>query len=158
MRGRKPLPSKIIELRGGTRYTHRPARTKEPQPPERLPPCPRHLDRVARKEWRRAGKILMGLRMITELDRAVLAVYCQAWSEWTLATIQLGKGLVYRRNDGSPGINPHMRIAREAADRIIRTAGELGLSVTARARIKVEMPKPAGKVAAFMGRKNGAQG
>lgn len=159
MRGRKRIPSKIIELRGGTAHTHRPARdVDEPKPPERLPPCPKHLDDRARKHWRWIGKRLLAVRVVTDLDLPTLAGHCQAYSEWVQATEQAAKGLVYKRRDGSPALNPYLRIARDAFDRMLRTGIELGLSPSARARIKVETPKAPGRLQKFMGRKDGAEG
>ena len=37
MRGRKPLPSNIIDIRGGSKFTHRPPRSGEPKPPALIP-------------------------------------------------------------------------------------------------------------------------
>lgn len=81
-KGRKPIPSKIINLRGGTAHTHRPPRDQEPEPPEEMPTCPRHLDRQAKKEWKRAGKILDTIGLLSELDMAVFAAYCISYSKW----------------------------------------------------------------------------
>jgi len=57
--------------------THRPPRTDEPKPPAAIPKCPRHLDKEAKKEWRRMVKELEPLGILTRLDKAVLARYCQ---------------------------------------------------------------------------------
>jgi len=71
----------VIELRGGSKYTHRPPRTDEPKPPAAIPKCPRHLDKEAKKEWRRMVKELEPLGVLTRLDKAVLARYCQGSSK-----------------------------------------------------------------------------
>jgi len=155
-KGRKTIPSKIIELRGGTTHTHRPPRNDEPEPPERMPSCPRHLDKEARKEWRRTAKILKQIGLLTELDRAVLTGYCQSWSEYVSATLEAQRmGSVYKKSDGTPGINPYVRLAREAYDRMMKAAVLLGLSPSSRAGLKVEKPKPQSKAAAFRERKKG---
>lgn len=155
MRGRKRIPSKIIELRGGTAHTHRPPRDDEPKPPEEMPPCPEHLDEDARREWERAGKILESIGLMTGLDMAVLAGYCQSWSEYVKATVEVQKrGTVLRRRDGSPMLNPYLRVAREAYERWMKAGALLGFNPTSRAALKVERPKPIGKLQRFMGRKN----
>ena len=142
MRGRKSIPSKIINIRGGTAHTHKKAREPEPQPPEKMPKCPKHLDKAARKEWRRAGKILQDIGLMTELDMAVLAGYCDAFSQWGEATEKIHeRGLVYKKTDGSPALNPYLRVAREAYDRMMRAAVLLGLSPSSRVNLKVEKPK-----------------
>ena len=156
MKGRKPIPSNIVLLRGGRRLTHRPPRAEEPRPPERMPPCPRQLDKAARKEWRRIGKLLMAVRVITELDRAVLTIYSQAWSEYVHACEEIPKQkpVWISPKDGQPKLNPWLRVEREACERLMRAIERLGLSPTDRARVKIETPKPMGKVESFMRRKN----
>ena len=64
-KGRKPIPSKIIELRGGVKHTHKKPRDQEPNPPEKMPACPEHLDKTAKAEWDRAGKIMMSIGLMT---------------------------------------------------------------------------------------------
>ena len=155
-KGRKSIPSKIINLRGGTSHTHRPPRDQEPTPPERMPPCPKHLDHGARKEWRRAGKVLQSAGLMTDLDMAVFAGYCQFYSEWAAATVEVQvKGLVYKKPDGSPGLNPHLRIGREAYDRMMKAAVLIGGSPASRVGLKVEKQKPKSKAESFRERKSG---
>ena len=157
-KGRKSIPSKIIQLRGGTKHTHKKPRAQEPQPPEKMPRCPKHLDKAARKEWRRAGKILQSIGLMTELDMAVFAGYCDAFSQWGEVTEKVHEtGLVYKKPDGSPALNPYLRVAREAYDRMMKAAVLLGLSPSSRASLKVEKPKPKSQAQEFMARKNGAK-
>ena len=159
MKGRKSTPSNILQLRGGTAHSHRPPRDAEPRPPEKMPPCPKHLDKMARKEWRRAGKVLQTIGLLTDLDMAVLAGYCDGYSQWAEATAQVQKGgTVYKRPDGSPGLSPYLRVAREAYDRMMKAAVLIGMSPSSRASLRVEKPKPKGKVESFMGRKSGTEG
>lgn len=157
-KGRKRIPSKILELRGGSKLTHRGPRTDEPIPPEKMPHCPKHLDKAARKEWKRAGKILQDIGLMTELDMAVLAGYCDAFSKWAEATAKVNDGgLVYKKPDGTPGLNPYLRVAREAYDRMMKAAVLLGLSPSSRAALKVEKPRPQSKAQEFKARrKNGS--
>lgn len=44
-----------------------------------VPDAPRHLNKEARKEWKRITVELETLGLISRLDRAALALYCQAW-------------------------------------------------------------------------------
>lgn len=159
MKGRKPIPSKIIALRGGRSYTHRPPRENEPMPPEKLPPCPKHLTGVARKEWRRVGRLLMAVRVISELDRAILTGYCQSWAEYVAACEEVPKHkpvyLVKDPNTGQPipKLNPWIRVEREAFERMVKSAMELGLSPVSRTRIKVENPNQQTKFSGLIGGK-----
>lgn len=157
-RGRKKIPSKITQLRGGSDHTHRPMNNKEPTPPKKLPKFPKHLDRMARKEWKRAGKVLQDIGLMTDLDMAVFAGYCDAYSQWAEATQKVHElGMIERNADGIPILSPYLRIAREAYDRMMRAAVLLGLSPSSRASLKVENPKPKSKAEKFMGRKNGTE-
>lgn len=81
MKGRKAVPNKIIELRGGRAHTHRAPRI-EPNPSSKIPSCPAHLNNNAKKEWRRVVKILDSVGILTELDRSTLSEYCEAYGKW----------------------------------------------------------------------------
>ena len=74
MRGRKPLPSNVVRLRGNP-GKHR-LNDAEPRPAARVPPCPTCLGGDARKEWQRLAKELGELGLLTKLDRGLLATYC----------------------------------------------------------------------------------
>jgi hypothetical protein len=50
MRGRKPLPSNVVKLRGNP--GKRRPNDAEPQPAAKTPPCPACLGEEARKEWK----------------------------------------------------------------------------------------------------------
>ena len=41
-----------------------------------------HLDKDAKKEWRRAGKVLQAIGLMTDLDMAVFASYCKKYGQW----------------------------------------------------------------------------
>ena len=154
-RGRKPIPSKIIDLKGGTSHTHRPARTNEPKPPEKLPTCPKYLDALAKKEWRRAGKVLAGIGLLTDLDLMIFAAYCDAYSRWVQAVEHLNtNGTIGKKKDGSFVYNPNLRIANDAREQMIKAGVQLGLSPSSRVGLKVETKKPKTKAEAFKEEKN----
>ena len=148
MKGRKAIPSKILELRGGSAHSHRPER-KEPNLPGKIPSCPSHLDEVARKEWKRVTKILKSIGMLTLLDRSILAAYCEAYSRWVQAASKIyDMGMVYaegRQVDdkgkvikpGIPRANPYIKIAKEAYDQMVKTATLFGMSPASRASLSI---------------------
>lgn len=80
-RGRKPTPTAIKELEGNP--GKRPLNAKEPKPVKKAPACPKWLEPEAKKEWRRLSKQLEQLGVLTELDMASFAAYCQAYARWT---------------------------------------------------------------------------
>ena len=64
----------------------RPLNEDEPDPEVRLPKPPSHLSAVARREWRRAGELLVEMGLTTNLDVASLASYCVGFAHLTEAT------------------------------------------------------------------------
>ena len=83
--GRPPKPTALKLLTGNA--GKRPLPENEPAPvvPSRLPPPPKHLSDEAKSEWRRMGRELLRLGLLTTIDRAEFALYCQAWGRWVEA-------------------------------------------------------------------------
>ena len=79
-RGRKPTPTAIKELEGNP--GKRPLNTKEPKPVKKAPSCPKWLEPEAKKEWRRLAKQMEQIGILTEVDMAAFAGYCQAYARW----------------------------------------------------------------------------
>ena len=75
-RGRKPTPTAIKELEGNP--GKRKINEAEPKPEKKAPPCPKWLEPEAKKEWRRLSKQLEQIGVLTEVDQAAFASYCQA--------------------------------------------------------------------------------
>ena len=79
-RGRKPKPTALKELEGNP--GKRSLNPSEPKPPQKAPSCPAWLEKEAKREWRRLSKGMEQLGILTELDRAAFAGYCQAYARW----------------------------------------------------------------------------
>ena len=158
MRGRKPIPSALILLKGGSKHTHRPPRSGEPKPPSIIPKCPKHLDKEAKKEWRRMAKELEPLGILTKLDKAVFAVYCEAFSIWAKATKEIQeKGMIFstpgktktykdgsveKTGGGFPIMNPYFPIANKAKEQMMKALIEMGMTPSSRTRVKVVERQP----------------
>ena len=87
MSGRKPKPTALRRAegnRGKRGYNH-----TEPMPPGDLPDCPAHLCDAARTEWQRIAGPLQSIGVLTSVDRAALAAYCQCWGRWVEAEEKL---------------------------------------------------------------------
>lgn len=127
----------------------------EPKPKPEIPKCPKHLDKEARKEWNRVTKEFADLGIISQLDMAVLASYCQEFSTWAKAQKKIQEtGMVFTptasvavrkdgtevKKQGTPMINPYFRVANDASDRMLRAAVELGITPSSRSRVK-KIPK-----------------
>ena len=135
MRGRKPVPSNLKILRGNP--GKRPLNVMEPMPAAIMPPCPGHLDDVARLEWRRTGRKLLKLGVLTEIDRSALAAYCVAWSRWVEAEAQLARtGTVIKAKTGGFMQSPYLPIANKAMEQMMRLLTEFGMTPSSRSRVE----------------------
>lgn len=74
----KPTALKLIEGNPGKR----PLNQNEPQPARGMPPCPPHLDKIAKKRWKELGGYLFQIGLLSVIDGDAFAVYCQAYSDW----------------------------------------------------------------------------
>lgn len=151
MRGRKPLPShlKLITGNRGKRPIKKPSvefEISQPAPPP-------HLCDDAKVEWGRVASMLYALRLLSALDVAALAAYCQAYAIWKQATEALNVmaksddtgmlGLVARGANGARIAHPLLKIANRAAQDMVRYASDFGMTPAARARIHAgEMQAP----------------
>jgi len=100
----------------------------------------------------------MEIGVLAEIDMATLAGYCQSYSDWIEATIKSReKSPVWVDKKGIPRLNPWLRVAKEAFEKMMKNACLLGLSPSSRATLKVEKPKPKSKVQEFRDRKNATQ-
>ena len=117
----------------------RPLNEREPKP-SGVPSCPRFLTKPARKEWRRvaARLVAMGSEMLTDIDRAALACYCQAVGRLEDAERELVKyGNVIKTPKGYPIQNPYLAIANKAIDQIRQFAVEFGMTPSSRSRVQL---------------------
>ena len=133
MSARKPTRLKIAQGNPGKR----PLNTCEPQPESGDQGCPTWLDGEAKAEWRRVTKELDRLGLLTKVDRASLACYCQAWAEFYEAKRELKKhGSRTITTDKGFALN-HPAVSRmNAAWKAIRAfAGQFGLDPASRSKL-----------------------
>jgi P27 family predicted phage terminase small subunit len=85
--GRPPKPTALKELQGnpGKRRLNR----DEPHFGVEGLTCPRWLNAEARREWRRAARLLREQRVVTAADRGALAAYCLSYARWQQAEAAL---------------------------------------------------------------------
>ena len=138
--GRKPKPTALKLLTGNP--GKRAINEDEPKPKAKMPACPEQLQGEARKEWHRMGKKLHALGLVTEIDKAALTVYCQAWGRWAEAEVNLQKyGPVIFSKAGIPIQSPYMSIANRALELMMKALVEFGMSPSSRSRVKVDKPE-----------------
>ncbi len=134
-RPRKPTVLKVLEGNPGKR----PLPQNEPKPKSIAPKCPTHLDKIAKKEWRRVVKELEPLGLVTQIDMAALAAYCQAYSRWVQAEDMIRKhGMLVKSPNGYPMQSPYLAIANKAVEQMKAFMSEFGMTPASRTRIEVK--------------------
>ena len=139
IRGAKPTPTNIKLLTGNP--GQRPLPKSEPKPRSRNPSPPAHLNEDAAKEWARIADELTAIGILSGLDRAALAAYCQAYGRWAQAERALAKvinqadGLIIKTVSGNMIQNPLVGVANKAMADMVRYASEFGMTPSARSRI-----------------------
>ena len=139
MRGRKPKPTAAKRLAGNP--GKRKLNAEEPalpMPADDAPPPPELSgDPVALAEWLRLAPMLRQARAITDGDRNSLVALCQQWSRYLEANRSvLAAGMVVRAPSGYPMPNPYIAIANRALLMCTKLWVELGLTPSARSRVK----------------------
>jgi P27 family predicted phage terminase small subunit len=132
---------------------HHPLNKAEPQPgvPIEPPPAPEFLSDYARAEWDRVAKELYRLRLLTTVDIAPLAAYCESYAAWRTAVEKLREmaardpvmgALMIKTRHGSVMQNPLFLTMRQAANDMVRYASEFGFTPAARSRISTIEAQP----------------
>ncbi len=124
----KPLA--LVRLEGNRGKRKLPKAADEVRLPAGEPEMPDWLLPEARKEWARVAPKLAAVRVLTDVDVAMLSAYCQLWARWRKA--ETGK-----RKNASPAVG--LALLREMR----MVCRELGMTPSARARMVVpgEAPK-----------------
>jgi P27 family predicted phage terminase small subunit len=142
MRGRRPLPTAIKQLRGNP--GKRPLNDNEPKPEIERPPCPPELSKVAKKEWHRIVPILVCLGILARIDRSALAAYCQSWARFIEAEEKIAEtSLVIKTKSGNIVENPYYSISKRERELMHKFLIEFGMTPASRSRLNIHIPKPA---------------
>lgn len=140
--GRKPSPTalKLVKGNPGKRALNKKEAKlglAEPTPPE-------FLNTDAKVEWGRVVGTLYRAGLMTELDRAVLAAYCQAYGRWAQAERALSRmadkdeynrALMVKTHNGTAIQNPLVGTANKAKADMVRYALEFGMTPSARSKV-----------------------
>ncbi len=143
--GRKPKPTHLKIVTGNPGL--RPLPKNEPQLPPDLPPMPDHLHGEAVAEWKRVSVDLYNAGILTKIDRAALAAYCQSYGRWhkaESAILEMEKvdtktgGLMIKTTNGNVIQNPLVGTANKAMADLVKYSEQFGMTPSARSRIDVE--------------------
>jgi P27 family predicted phage terminase small subunit len=112
------------------------------------PTPPEHLTDDALAEWNRVIDLLVNLKLVTQIDRAALAAYCQAYGRWVQAERSLAemaakdkltRGLMIKTKSGNLIQNPLVGAANKAMADMMRYCVEFGMTPSSRARLQNPM-------------------
>lgn len=158
VRGPQKLPANVHLLRGNPSKLSLDELLGEFNPEVEIPSCPKHLWPEAKKEWRRISAELEKYGLISKLDRAALAMYCQAWARMVWAENMLtrameqaeekklaaeakgedwkgGDGFMIPTPNGSFTYSPYWVAARRATQETHWYLQSFGMSPSARGRV-----------------------
>lgn len=142
--GRKPLPKAAKELAGTFRGDRHNPNSLTIAPLTTLPRCPAHIQGVAQKTWRRVGKLLVEMGVLTAVDLDGLEAYCVIVARWQYAEAHLAETNGLMTLGGLTGLvvvtSPYLRIADDCLKQIRGWMSELG--ITPASRVKVDNVKP----------------
>jgi P27 family predicted phage terminase small subunit len=153
-----PYPKKPIAL---IKLEGNPGKRRIPKGID-LPPSdpgpPSHLDDYGKEEWARISIGLEAMGVLTEVDRAALAAYCDAYAVWRTACEQIAErvrkggklaGLIDVTKTGHVIQNALVGVRNKAREDMVRFSTEFGMTPQARARLAVDPGK--GKKSKFEG-------
>jgi P27 family predicted phage terminase small subunit len=140
--GRKPTPTalKLVKGNPGKRALNK----REPRVKLSQPSAPSFLNDDAKAEWSRVAGTLFDVGLMTELDRAALAAYCQAYGRWAEAERALARmaakdeanrALMVKTVGGNAIQNPLVGIANKAKADMVKYAIEFGMTPSARSKV-----------------------
>jgi P27 family predicted phage terminase small subunit len=161
--GRKSLPDNVHLINGNPSKKRLSVLSDGSRVPVSIPKMPKHLDAGARREWSSITVELEKLGLIADVDKSVVAMYCVIYSRWEYAETKIKQlkdsGLIESTPNGYKQISVWLQIANRCMDQMKGLLPEIGLSPSARAKVKVTLqqdlfgdanptpaaPNPAGK-------------
>lgn len=137
MKGRKPIPTALKLIHGNP--GRRPLPIHEFVPEPKIPDCPEHLNGEARKEWDRITPELLRYGLISDPDRAMVAMMCTTWARYCEAERMVERTRASSDTAGSanryPAVARWMTISARAMELYKSLSAEFGLSPASRPRV-----------------------
>jgi P27 family predicted phage terminase small subunit len=139
----RPTPTALKLVKGNP--GKRPINKREVKPAKKLPVAPAHLDPRARAEWEHIVPELWAAGLLTSVDGATLAAYCNAYARWAEAEEALAKmrerdgvtgALLIKTKNGNVIQNPLVGASNRAMLLMMRFAIEFGMTPAARANLE----------------------
>jgi P27 family predicted phage terminase small subunit len=159
--GRKRIPTALKLIKGNT--GRRPLPPDEPKFDPDRPSPPPWLSDEAKVEWGRLIDVLYIAGLMTVVDRAVFAAYCDAYATFEVTGAALDEmrrtkgstiaGFLTKTKNDNVIQSPLLGIHNKARDDMVRFAAEFGMGAAARSRVSANGSKvpPANPLAEFFG-------
>lgn len=139
-KGRKPKPTAIKQLEGNP--GKRKLNSSEPQPDRKAPKCPEWLSEEAKIEWHRLADVMEAMGILTEIDMAAFAGYCQSYARWKDAEEFISRhGAIVKTPSGYWQQVPQVSIAQQYLKDMHKFAEQFGLTPASRSRIVADVQK-----------------
>jgi len=107
----------------------------------------------AKKEWRRLAPELENMGLLTRIDMAVFAAYCQSFARWKQAEAKLKKGRqIALTAHGEEKVSAWEQIARHREKEMLACAKEFGFTPASRAKVSVSKNDEEDEFAALLSR------
>ena len=134
-RPKKPTSLKVLEGNPGKRKIN----MNEIKPEPKAPKCPIWLSKYAKEEWAALSEILEKLGLLTNLDGAAFAGYCQSFGRWRQAEEKLDAmdEWLTETSSGSKQMNPYVATAQKNLSLMSMYLGKFGMSPSDRAGLVV---------------------
>ena len=111
---------------------------------------PKWLSEAAKSQWSVMSPKLEAAGLLTDLDEATLALYCEAFARFRQASEALAlDGTVTTAANGMLMQSPWLAIANKAHDQMVKLLIEFGMSPSSRSRVTVQQPEEINPFARF---------
>ena len=149
-RGPPPKPTELRKRQGNPGKL--PINKNEPKPRPSVPVCPDWLDDVAKERWRDLIPDLKAMKIISRVDRDMLAAYCNAYSMVKEASEFIQEHGTTFAMRGEPTFEnpkgpircmlqfPQVSIHRNYIKIMQQLGAELGLTPAGRTRLNAALP------------------
>jgi P27 family predicted phage terminase small subunit len=134
LRGPAPKPTALRVYEGNP--SRRPLNDREPVALLGEPEMPKHLDRDARREWRRLVPLLLSMRVLSESDGIALGSLCITYSRLIQAQRLMAKSsLLIKTPGGYVMQSPVLSIVNSQLAALSLQLKEFGLTPSSRSRM-----------------------
>ena len=141
-KGRPRKPTALKVLHGDFEKNPKRRNGAEPTVASGAPRVPTHLSRLAKNEWKRVVSELLQLGVLSQVERAALEQYCEAYAEWRQCLKAIQKeGRFYATENGVQE-HPAAKAARQWAGVCHKSLCEFGMTPASRSRLHVTEETP----------------